>query len=290
MSVLVSIVVDTLVFGSLYALLAGGLSLVWSTLDVFNFAHGALMMFGAMATWYFVSNLGVSIAVGIPLVILSTIVLGWVIFYGAVRPFMRRQGSEWVIIVSTLVVATILEDGAEVLFGGQDRGVATVVGGGITIAGSPITGQEILVIVLGPGLLIAMAWFLKRTRLGLAIRGVSQNLQVAQLVGIRPERVYRIVFVLAAVLAAIAGLLYGGEFGAEPSMSESLLLTAFVVVVIGGLSSLRGTVLGAYLVAAITAIGNYYVGLFWAPALLYGALILVLILRPQGLATIGAGT
>lgn len=289
MTAFLSIVVDALVFGSLYALLASGLSLVWATLGVFNFAHGALLMTGALVAWYAASRVGLGIVGSIPAVIVVVGMLGWVVYRSSVRPFMNRHGSEWVVILSTLVVATILEDGTESLVGANDRGVAQLVTGNISLGRVAVDWQQVIAIVVGPALLLGLWWFLRARKTGLAIRAVAQNLDAARLVGIPVERVFAIVFMLAAALAGVAGLLYGGQFGFNPTMGEDLLLTAFVVVIIGGLSSLGGTVVGAYVVAAISSVSNYFFGLFWAPAFLYVALILVLLFRPQGLVAARSG-
>jgi branched-chain amino acid transport system permease protein len=278
-----SIAVSVLVFGSLYALLAAGLALVWGTLGVFNFAHGALLMVGAFLGWYLVSQLGLSILLSVPLSAVGVGGLGWVVYRAGIKPFMRREGAEWVVILSTLVIATLLEDGTQALVGGNDRPVAQLFAGNLAFGPVAVNWQEVIVIFAGPALLGGLVWFLKAGKLGFAIRAVAQNLDAAQLVGIPVDRVYATTFVLGAALAGVAGVLYGGEFGFNPTMGENLLLVVFVVVIIGGLASLRGTIMGAYVVALISTVSAYFLGLFWGPAFLYGTLILVLVFRPQGL-------
>lgn len=283
MNTVIELAVSILAFGSLYALLATGLALVWGTLGVFNFAHGALLMVGALGGWYLVSNAGLSIWIALPIAVVGSALLGWLVYIGAVAPFTGRREAEWVTIISTLVIATILEDGAQTIFGGAYRPVAVLVGGNASFGPVAVSWEEVLIAVVGPAILGLLSVFLRRSKLGVAVRAVAQNLEAARLLGIPVQFVYGATFAVAAGLAGLAGILYGGEFGFDPTMGESLLLIVFVVVVLGGLASLVGTIVGAYVVSLITTLAGYFLGLFWAPAILFLALLVVLSVRPEGL-------
>jgi branched-chain amino acid transport system permease protein len=285
MDTLLSIIVATLVSGSLFALVASGLSLVWGTLGVFNFAQGSFLMIGAYAAYYIgtrqLGRLGLGAGVPASLVLLG--VLGVIAYFLLVRPYVGSPMGELAVIITTLAASTFLENGAQQFFGATYRKLPPLLLGHISLGGSSVDWQQVLIIVVAPLILLGLAAFLKRTRVGFAVRAVAQNEDSALLLGIPVTRIYILVFSVAALLAAVAGILFGGEYFVTPSMGDNLMLQAFVVVIFGGLGSLTGTVMAAYIVGLITAVSDYYIGLFWSPAVLVGFLFIAVILRPSGL-------
>jgi branched-chain amino acid transport system permease protein len=280
-----AILVSGLVSGSLYALMASGLSLVWGTLRMFNFAHGTLLMLGAYAAWY-VSDprgFGLGLHLGIPAALVLVGLLGIVLYVILVRPFITRPGADLVVIITTLAGAAFLQNGAQEVFGPRYKQLDRVLEGQVQFLNTAVGLQETLIIIATPAVLLTLALLLKRTKLGLAIRAVEQNHDSALLVGVNVGRVYPFVFAVSAALAALAGVMLGGLFFITPAMGSDPLLRAFIVVVFGGLGSLPGTVVGAYVIGIIEAVAVFFVGLYWAPVVLFVVLILVMILRPTGL-------
>lgn len=285
MATILSIVVAAMVSGSLFALVAAGLSLVWGTLGVFNFAQGSLLMFGAYAAYY----LGGSawgrpgLAIGLPAGLILLGISGVVLYLALVRPFIGTLSGELSVIIATLAAGTFLENGAQQFFGATFRKLPKVLPGHVNFAGNSVDWQQVLIIAVAPTILLGLAAFLKVTKTGFAVRAVASNRQSALLVGIPVNRIYMFTFFVASLLAALAGILFGGQFFLTPNMGDDLMLQAFIVVVFGGLGSLTGTVMGAYIVGLITAISNFYVGLFWTPAVLFAFLFVAVIVRPSGL-------
>jgi len=158
-----------------------------------------------------------------------------------------------------------------------------VVTGTVTLFGTAMQAQNLLVTILAPALLGALALFLKLSKHGLAIRAIAQNDGAARLLGIRIERTYILTFAVSALLAGIAGVMIGGLFNITPSMGNDPLLRAFLVVVLGGLGSLPGTIIAAYLIGLIEAASSYYIGIYWTPVALFTVLIVILLVRPNGL-------
>jgi branched-chain amino acid transport system permease protein len=282
---LAAILVSGMVSGSLYALMASGLSLVWGTLRMFNFAHGTLVMLGAYAAGDVSDSRGLDLGliVGIPAALVLLALLGVVLYWILVRPFITRPGADLVVIITTLAGATFLQNGAQEVFGPRYKQLDRVLKGQVELLNTAVGLQELLIIVATPTVLLALAYFLRRTKLGLAVRAVEQNHDSALLVGVNVGRVYPLVFAVSAALAALAGIMLGGLFFITPVMGSDPLLRAFIVVVFGGLGSLPGTVVGAYVIGLIEAIAVFFVGLYWAPVVLFIVLILVMILRPTGL-------
>ncbi|MCO6049237.1 branched-chain amino acid ABC transporter permease [Mesorhizobium sp. RP14(2022)] len=280
-----SVIVAGLVSGSIYALIASGLSLVWGALGVFNFAHGALLMAGAFVAW-FVSDpagLDLGLTAGVLTSMIFMIAAGGVLYVLLVRPWLGKPAAELTVIMTTVAGAMFLENLALYTFGARLKALDQVVTGTVSVAGTAMQAQNLLVIVLAPVLLGGLALFLKLSKHGLAIRAIAQNDEAARLLGIRIERTYFLTFAVSALLAGVAGVMIGGLFNITPSMGSDPLLRAFLVVVFGGLGSLPGTVIAAYLIGLIEAASSYYIGIYWTPVVLFSVLILVLLVRPNGL-------
>lgn len=280
-----SVIVAGLVSGSIYALIASGLSLVWGALGVFNFAHGVLLMMGAFAAWWVSdpAGLGLGLFAGILASMIFMLVAGGVLYALLVRPWIGTPAAELTVIMTTIAGAMFLENLALYTFGARLKALDQIVTGTVTIAGTAMQAQNLLVIILAPVLLGSLALFLKLSKHGLAIRAIAQNSEAARLLGIKVERTYVITFAVSALLAGIAGVMIGGLFNITPSMGNDPLLRAFLVVVFGGLGSLPGTIIAAYAIGLIEATSSYYIGIYWTPVVLFSVLIAILLLRPNGL-------
>jgi branched-chain amino acid transport system permease protein len=280
-----SIIVAGLVSGSIYALIASGLSLVWGALGVFNFAHGVLLMMGAYVAWWISApaGLGLGLVAGVAGAGLFMIAAGSILYLLLVRPWLGKPAAELAVIMTTIAGAMFLENLALYLFGPRLKAIDQIVGGTVTIAGTSMQAQNLIVILLAPVLLGLLSLFLVLSKHGLAIRAIAQNREAARLLGIRIERMYLVTFSVSALLAGIAGILIGGLFNVTPTMGTDPLLRAFLVVVFGGLGSLPGTILAAYLIGLIEAASSYYIGIYWTPVVLFAVLITVLLVRPNGL-------
>jgi branched-chain amino acid transport system permease protein len=279
----VGIAVSAMALGSLYALLASGLSLIWSTLRVFNYAHGGLLILAAYIMWTLADRAGLPIilafAVTIPLMALVGVVFELI----AVRPFIRRPGGDLQIMVSTLAVAGIIEGGAQLAWGPMTKQLPATSQAVVSLAGVKVRVSQLiglLVVLLLIGGLVAL---LQRTELGARIRAVEQNREMASLVGIRPARIYAVVIVIATTLATAAALVYGTISVITPAKGAAPLLTAFVVLVFGGTASLWGTLAGAFAIGLLEAATTYWVGLQWSPVAVLLVLVAVMLIRPEGL-------
>ncbi len=285
MSILLSILIAGLITGSIYALVASGLSLVWGTLGVFNFAQGALLMLGAYSAFYLGGNIWgqKGLLIAIPAALLVSGLLGILLYRIVVKPFIGLKTGELAVIMATLAVGTFLENGAQQFFGPTFRKLPPLAEGKVVINFNPVSAQQGIIMVLAPILLLGFALFLKKTKFGFAVRAVSQNRDSALLNGIPVERIYIFVFFTSAMLAGLAGVLFGGEYFVRPDMGGQLMLQAFIVVLFGGLGSLVGTVISAYVIGFITAACNIYVGLFWTPVALFVFLFIAILIKPSGL-------
>ena len=284
-STLSSIVVSGLLLGSIYALMAGGLSLVWTTLGIFNFAHGAFMMLGAYAAWTVGSQEGLGLGPTLGIVAAAVLLagLGCVVELLLLRPFYHRRDLVMLTVITTLSGMIFMENSALLAWGPRIKQLQPLVAGTVSILSVAISAQEAVILGVSPLLILGLWSWLRFSRMGRAIRAVGQNQEAAQLLGMNVSALYMTAFGLSAVLAAIAGVLLGSIRFLSPGMGGEPLTKALIVAIFGGLGSILGTVVGAYVIGLLEACSDYVVGLYWAPAVLFGVMILTLMVRPSGL-------
>ena len=274
--------VSGLVLGSLYALMSSGLSLVWTTLGVFNFSHGALMMVGAFIAWTVSEVLGLGPIVGILSGTLAAGLIGIVIERLLVRPFYSNRNMLLITAMTTLAAMVILERGAQMIWGARLKQLPRLIPGEVQILGTTISAHEALLIVLAPLILVALWRFTVMTNRGRSLRAVGQNQDSAALLGIDVPIAFALAFGISAALAGLTGALLGSIRFITPTMGSEPLTKAMIVVIFGGLGNLGATAGAAYLIGFIEAFLILGLGLYWTPFVLFLLMILVLLFRPNG--------
>jgi branched-chain amino acid transport system permease protein len=284
---LIAILASGLVLGSLYALMASGLSLVWGTLQIFNFAHGAMLTFGAYVAWSMNQVLGSS--VGQPaaaiLAIGVSVIFGVILERTLVRPFLSMPNGDLIAMITTLAGAAITQQLIQLIWGTRFKQLPPLVEGSVLIGETAISAHSIVIMLLAPGGLMLLRWFLSATDTGRAVRAVSQNPDAARLAGLNVQRTYTATFAVAGAFAGAAGVMLGGIVVMTPTMGNDPMLRAFIVVAFGGLGSLGGTIASAYLLGVAEAASVFFVGLYYTPVVLFGMLIVILLFRPRGVFT-----
>jgi branched-chain amino acid transport system permease protein len=285
MTVALQILISALFQGSLYAMMAVGLALVWTTIGVFNFCHGVFMTLGAYITWQFCngSGWGLPLALSLPLALLVMAGIGFLLQAAVLRPFVGRSDVVLVAVITTLAASSILENGTLLVWGPRLKNLPPLAPGNVDVAGIGIASHQIVIILVTP-IILALVWlFLNRTRLGLALRAVAQNEDACHTVGINVTALYALAFGLAAALAGLAGIFFGGFKFMSPTMGDEPLSKALVVVIFGGVANITGPIFAAYIIGLFEAASTYFIGFYWTPALLFLVLIAVLMVRPEGL-------
>ncbi len=279
------ILVSGIVLGSLYAMMATGLSLVWTTLGIFNFAHGVLMTLGAYLAWQVGTEggFGLGLSLGLALGVAGVIAVGCLIEAALVRPFLGRGNVVLVAVITTLAAAIFIENSALLTWSGRIKRLPPLISGDASILGVTISAQEALIVGLAPAILIGLWLFLKFSRTGKAIRAVSQNRDAALLAGMNVPLLYATAFGMSAGLAGFAGILLGSIRFISPVMGNEPMVKAMIVAIFGGLGSLAGTVGAAYVIGLLEAVSVFFIGLYWTPAVLFMVMIGVLLVRPTGL-------
>lgn len=273
------------VLGALYALMATGLALVWTTLGIFNFAHGTFIALGAYIAWQIASSeaMGAGLLVGALASIVGMFVIGVLVYYFLIKPFERNSDIVVKSVITTLAGATILENAINLIWGPRNKQLDAFLTGDISIFGLVMSRNEAVVVVIALTIMAAIGLFLQRAPLGRAMRAVAQNREAAQLMGIDVARLYALSFGLSAALAALAGILIGSTRFMSPTMGSDPLMKALIVVIFGGIAQFTGPIYAAFIVGLLESSMTYLVGLYWSPTILFCVMIAVLIVKPEGL-------
>ncbi|SMO93629.1 branched-chain amino acid ABC transporter permease [Paracoccus laeviglucosivorans] len=271
--------VNGLALGSTYALVALGLTLIFGVLLIPNFAHGEFYMVGAFLTYALVMA-GLNFWLAMALGALAVIALGCLIDLVAFRPL--RGAPPLSLMISALAASIILQQTATLIWTSEARTIPTPVTGVLRTPFFIVTWMQV-VVMASLILSVAAIWaILNRTRLGLAIRATAQNHDAALLMGISMVQVRLATFAIGAALGAIAGALLGATFPIYPTMGVNPVLKAFVVLVLGGIGSLRGAVLGGLFLGLVEVMVAGYLSTELQDIGAFTLLVLVLLIRPQG--------
>lgn len=285
-STIVQGIVSGLVTGSIYALMTVGMTLIYGTLRTLNMAHGSMVMIGGYVSWMLFDSLGWGPIPGMLAAVVVAFLFGLVVQVIAVRPLIGRQGVdfEMTAFISTFAVTIVLSNLALQIFGARNKAVPPVIAGRVSLlAGVSVGWHSIVMAGVAVGTLVALALFLSRTRYGLAISAVAQQLDAARLVGIPAERVYSITMGVSSALAAIAGVLLASVFFVSPNAGDLPLLKALIVAIFGGLGSVRGTIYAAYIIGLLEALISTYFGVKWSLPGLFLVIMIVMLIRPTGI-------
>jgi len=275
-------VVNGLITGSMYALVAAGMTMIFGVLRAINFAHGEYYMLGTFAAWYVISKFGADYTVAIIAGIAATALIAALIGRFVMRRLIGAPFQAGVL--ATIGVSLILQNAVILAFGG---GYKVFEGGWlepVEFFGLGMAQQRIVLIVVAGVVFASLEWMVRATRMGKSIRAVSQNIECCQVNGIDVESVVWRTFLLGTALAALSGVLtapvnvsvYGG-------MGESVTLKTFAVIVMGGMGNVRGTLLAGVLLGVVESLVAGYLGLQFRDSVGFIALLLMLMLRPHGL-------
>ena len=267
---------NALALGGAYSLVALGLTLVYGVMKIPNFAHGGLYMVGAYVTWALLTTLGVPYFLALGLV---AMLLERVVFY----PLRAAPGIHPMIAAIGVLFFLEAVIAHPQVFGADFKIMASPITGIVNVGGVSITAQRLLMIGASVVVMLALFYFLKRTTTGATIEAMAQNREGARLVGINVGRVASLTFFISGALAAIAATLYAPTSLVSPSMGEVMNLKVFAIIVLGGMGSVPGAIVGAFLLAFAETFGGVFVGANFADVVGFAVLVIVLAIRPQGL-------
>ncbi|NIN53732.1 MAG: hypothetical protein GTN80_11775 [Nitrososphaeria archaeon] len=276
------VLVGTYIAGSIYSLIAMGLSMLWTTVNLVNFGHGAVLVTGAYVAWFF------AVATGFPpLMVLAIPVMflfGLLIDRGAFRIIRYQEDAGLRLILVTLSMAIVLEQTLYVVFSGVYKRIPIILAEGSTTIGTVSIFNHYIVAGLVAILVLVVTYLiLTRTITGIAIRSIGQNMQESLAVGVNVERSYSLTVAVGFALAGVAGMLLGSMYSFNPVFGRAPLLIGYIITVLGGLGNIKGTIYASYLVAAIESLTLFLIGGAWRIAIPFMMMIIILIIRPRGL-------
>ena len=272
-----------ILYGSVYGLMAIGLTLIWGSLRMLNMAHGALYVVGGYVAWAALKMLGLPTLAAFALGIIAAALAGLLMQVLLINRLLGRASFFNAAMIATVGVAIVIESAALLIFGPRVKQMPAIVTGQVKILDVVIQYQGLVIIGVAAISLILLSLFLKKTRYGLAIQAVSQQMDAARLMGIPTVLTFTIVVTISAGLAGLAGGLLSSVLYLSPTVGYTPLVKALVVTIFGGLGSVKGTIWAAYIIGLLEAFVQVYFGSGWALPLLFLFMILMLVIRPSGL-------
>ncbi len=284
MSILPQLIINSIIAGSVYALIALGFNLVYSTTKFFNLAHGVLAVIGGYTVFFLTQKLGFGIIWSVLISIVFTGLVGFMLDKIIYLPLRKRKTSNMVLLVASLGVFTVLQAIIAILFTSQfqtlSQSVDTVT---YNVFGGIITSVQLITLLCAIVIMFALALFLKKTTFGKAVRVIGDDEEVAKIIGIDTNRIIGKVFFIGSAIAGLAGILVGFDTGIEPTMGMALLLKGIIAAIIGGIGDIYGAFLGAFLLGFVENFGIWKISGEWKDTIAFVVLIIFLLFRPQGI-------
>ncbi|MFL6566876.1 MAG: branched-chain amino acid ABC transporter permease [Burkholderiales bacterium] len=276
------ILVTGLVNGGVYALLAVGFSLVFGVARIVNIAHTAFYMLAAYCFYTLLARFGLGFALAAPLSVLAVTLLALICYRLVIEPVRSHEAA---VLIATIALALVFQELMLFSFGGHYLGVPSTLEGAVRVLGVGIPYQRLLILAVAAATLAACWFLLYRTRLGLAIRATANDLEVANLMGMNVHRIAMATIAVSVALAGIAGVVVAPVFVVDPFMWLAPLVTMLAIVVLGGLGSLKGSVIGALVIGYVEAITVFVLpaGAYLKGAVALAIMVAVLLARPEGL-------
>ncbi|MDT4802944.1 High-affinity branched-chain amino acid transport system permease protein LivH [compost metagenome] len=283
---LIQLLLMTLQIGSVYILFALGLTIIFGVLKIVNFAHGQFFTLSALLVAVIIPWLtghGYSLfsayLIGLLVGVSVATLLGVVVYQAGFRRFQRDMVGSFILSAGLVLLfeGIYLE-----IFGGSVRSVPPLVEGTVSILSAGVSSQRLLICLIAVLLTVGLAWILARTRFGNALRAVSIDHEAAMLQGIPYRSIAFHGFVFATMIGAVAGALIAPVSSVSPVFGDSFLVKGFIAVVIGGLGSVPGAIIGSLLIAAIEAFGGFYLDPSSASLAIFVLVMLMLLVRPNG--------
>ena len=276
------LIVFTLVKGGVYALLAVGFSLIFGVARLINMAHTAFYMLAAYCIWYFSTRLGLGIIESIIIAVVITTLLGTLSYRFVIDRIREHHAA---VLLVTLALAIFFEQLMFILFKGYYQTMPSYLSGFVEILGIRVSAQYVLTIGIVAVMIIAVWLLLSKTKLGIAIRATAQDAEIANLMGISISRILLITMGMATFLGAVAGVTRAPSMIITPTLWSSPLVTVMVIVVLGGLGSIKGSIIGAFIIGFVETLVLLTLpgGGYLATTFVLLAMVIVLVVRPGGL-------
>ncbi len=284
MSILPQLIINSIIAGAIYTMIALGFNLIYGTVKFFDLGYGALMVIGGYTMLFLTKTLELNIFLS---VIISAFVAGLVSFLlhqFIYTPLRKRKASPMVFLVASLGAFTAIQAIIAILFTSQFQTLGDSSSQHVyEIFGGIMTEVQLVTLITGIVIMIVLSIVLKYTKFGKAVRAVSDDEEVSKIIGIRTNRIIGQVSFISGVIAGLAGVLIGYDTGLEPTVGLSLLLKGVVASIIGGIGNVFGGVAGSFVLSFVENFGIWKISGEWKDAIAFGVLLIFLLFRPRGI-------
>jgi neutral amino acid transport system permease protein len=277
------LIINGLVIGSIIAITAIGLSMIYKTLHFVNFAHGDIVTFAAYIALFANTSSGIHLVCAFLVAVLATILLGVFMERVVWLPMRRKNATRTTLIIISIGFALVLRNAIIFVWGGDTKGYDIPVRRGFDLFGATITPNQVLVIVAAVILMFFLHYILSRTMIGKAMRALSDNIDLARISGIDVDRTILWTWVIGLGLAASGGVLYGLVTAIRPSMGWFLLLPMFAAIVLGGIGNPYGTIAGGMIIGLSQELSTAVLPTEYKFAVSFVVMTVVLLIKPEGL-------
>jgi branched-chain amino acid transport system permease protein len=278
---IIQLVISGLLIGSIYALMSIGLTLIFGVLRVVNFAHGEFLMIAMYGAWAFSKLLGLNPYIAAIAVVPAMFLFGALVYRLVIGSALEKP--HLVVVFATMGLSIFLQNAALMAMTADLRDVPPIFGRSISVGHVFIKGELLLGFVVTLACTIALQWVIKYTFLGKAIRATVQDGEAAKLMGIAVPKIFLITFATGSALVGLAACVMLPLFSVFPTVGLNFVLIAFVIVVLGGMGSIEGALLGGFCVGVVQSVGSYYVAPAFGQLFFFVLFLLVMIFRPNGL-------
>lgn len=285
MDIIPQLILNSIIAGAIYSLIALGFNLIYGATKFFNLAYGVMAAIGGYSVFYFAKTLGLDLWLSVLIGILLAGFIGYGLDKIIYKPLRKRKASNMVLLVASLGAFTALQAIIAILFTSQFQTLSSNIGAQniYEIFGGVITQTQLIILISAIAIMAGLVLLLKYTMFGKAIKAISDDEEVAKIVGINTNKIIGYVSFIGSAIAGLGGVLVGFDTGIEPAMGLSLLLKGVVASIVGGIGNIYGGVLGAFLLGFVENFGIWKISGEWKDAIAFGLLIIFLIFRPRGI-------
>jgi len=285
MDILPQLVVNSVIAGAIYTMIALGFNLIYGTARFFDLGYGVLAAVGGYGVFYLNRQLGLELSLSVLIAVFFAGTVGFLAYRFIYRPLRRKKAGSMVLMIASLGFFTAVQAIIAILFTSQFQTLqsAGASEGVYDIFGGVMTRVQLIILLSGFFVMFALALLLKFTRFGKMVRAIGDDEEVAKMVGIKTEAIVGKIFFIGSAIAGLAGILVGFDTGIEPTMGMSLLLKGVIASIIGGIGNIYGGVLGAFLLGFVENFGIWKISGEWKDAIAFALLIVFLLWRPEGI-------
>ncbi len=283
MNALLNALLSGIITGSLYAIMALGMTIIYGVSRIFNFAHGVIAVAGGYVAWYLLTGLGMGL---IPSALIVALVMGgfgWLVYRAFVGSLLRKANWEIATILFTLGFGILLENVLLQVFGPRVKAVAPFFEQAFSLGVFQVSYHDLVLLVAVVAGILLIDFFLKHAKPGMAMRAVAQSLNGAKVVGIDIDKMFGYTFALGFAITGFSGLLLATKYFLNPHVGWEFLSKGFVIVAFGGLGNPLGAILAALILGVLEALVTLYLGSVWVWPVWFVIFAAILILRPQGI-------